>query len=444
MRQAISLLQMTNVELGEYLEQQAQENPFLEIEAPVIGGTSSFSSRSSLDEQMALEVAVQPTATQMIKAQISMAFEDKDEIALAEFMLVHLDDRGILPLSTEELATASGASIGLTKQVLDTLKTFDPIGVFAQSTQECFILQLQERGCAQKQIILILDHLNCLMDPNQKAPVFAANSAIESFEQLKKFLRYVNPRPLESVERVGGMMVLPPDILVTVDQDQVRVDLNDDAHPALSINQGLYNQASKCVDVASKQYISNAYKEALWLQKAVSERRKNVIKVTKAILEFQEQFLKMGHKGLRPMQLQDIAMLTELHESTVSRIVAHKAMDTPLGVVALKALFSQGLQAVKGQESSAVSALVVKNKIKGLIDKEQAKAPLSDEDLVVQLKREGICLARRTVAKYRESLNIAPSHRPCCMDEGGYWQERRVALLSENEKTPKRAQLVAI
>jgi RNA polymerase sigma-54 factor len=272
-------------------------------------------------------------------------------------------------------------------------------------------LQLQEKGCAQNQALLILEYLNNLLDPNQKAPVFAANSSIENFEQLKKFLRYVNPRPLEDVSHMDGILTWPPDIVVTVDQDQVRVELNDETHPTLSVNQGLYNQASKSMDAQSKQYISCAYKEAMWLQKAVSERRKNVMKVAKAILAYQESFLKMGHKGLMPMQLQDIAALTQLHESTVSRIVAHKTMCTPLGVIALKALFSQGLQAVKGQEHSAVSALVVKNKIKGLIDGEQAKEPLSDEDLVVQLKREGICLARRTVAKYRESLNIAPSHR---------------------------------
>jgi RNA polymerase sigma-54 factor len=408
MRQAISLLQMTNFELGDYLEQQAQENPFLEVDSPSIGGATSFSAKP-LDDQVARDVAVKPSEIDMIQAQISLAFESQEKVALAEFMLAHLDDRGILPFTLNELSQMTGALVSHVEEVLAILKTFDPIGVFAQSTQECFMLQLQEKGCPHNQALLILDYLNHFLDPNQKSPVFAANSSIESFEQLKQYLRYVNPRPLDSVSDADSMLTLPPDILVTIDHDRVRVELNDETHPTLRVNQGLYNQACKSEDAHSKQYISCAFKEAMWLQKAVSERRKNVLKVAKAILEHQESFLEMGHKGLKPMQLQDIAARTQLHESTVSRIVAHKTMCTPLGVIALKALFSQGLQAVK--DHSAVSALVVKHKIKGLIDGEQAKEPLSDEDLVVQLKREGICLARRTVAKYRESLNIAPSHR---------------------------------
>ena len=410
MRQAISLLQMTNVELGDYLEQQAQENPFLEVEAPPLGG-STYSSAKPLDDQMAKDVAVQATEMEMICAQISMAFDTQDQVVLAKFMLAHLNDHGILPFTSHELAHMSHTSVDAVEDVLATLKTFDPMGVFAQSIQECFSLQLQEKGCTPDQALLVLEYVNRLLDPSQKSPVFAANSSIESFEKLKSFLRYVNPRPLESFSHEQSMLTFPPDIIVTVDCGQIKVELNDETHPILNVNHGLYNQASKSADVESKSYVSCTFKEAIWLQKAVSERRKNVLKVAKAILEYQESFLTLGHPGLKPMQLQDIAVLTQLHESTVSRIVAHKTMCTPLGVVALKSLFSQGVQAVKGQDHSAVSALVVKTRIRGLIESEQAKDPLSDEDLVVQLKREGICLARRTVAKYRESLNIAPSHR---------------------------------
>ena len=441
LQQSIRLLQLSTVELNQEIERILMENPALErdeAEEPAAKGATEQAPAATLSEAPSeapapdsadwpSEAAANwrgpeddedgdrthatpdtPTLRDHLRAQLSLTNLGARDRAFVEILIDALDEDGYLTQPLDEIAALlpaeAEASVEELKIALCHLQHFEPAGVGARSPAECLTLQLKAAPASaeQKLALEIVDkHLELLAARDYtklKALTGAGDDALRAAQRL---IQALNPRPGSAFAKVEARYVIP-DVIVRKVRNVWRASLNPDAMPRLRINR-LY--AELAAAARSGAGISSQLQEARWLIKNVQQRFDTILRVSQAIVDRQRHFLEHGEVAMRPLVLREIASTLGLHESTISRVTTQKFMATPRGTFELKYFFGSHVATEAG---GAASSTAIRALIKQLVAAEDAKAPLSDARISQILGEQGIVVARRTIAKYRESLQIPP------------------------------------
>ena len=454
LQQAIKLLPMSTLELSELLNQEMVENPMLE-EVPTEELQPVEASQEKQEEKPAAEKtdtwddqdyeyffgdylddgykARTPTEVKELPPientlstsasladhllwQLSMQTDEPLIREIGEAIIGNLDDDGQLVATVEELATMGPWPTEEVERALRLVQSFDPIGVAARDLQECLLLQLRrtalngapgDNAIAEK---IVTEYMRLLQ--NHQVPELARKMGM-SIDDLKQYIeqiRHLDPKPGSRFNPSQSQYVIP-DVYIVKIEDQYVAVLNEEGLPQLRISpvyRRLLDKTAVENTDETRAYVKDKFRSALWLIKSVEQRQKTIHKVASSIVNFQRDFLDHGIEYLRPLVLRDVANDIGMHESTVSRVVTNKYMHTPQGVFEMKYFFHSGIASSYGE---AVSSVTIKQRIRKIIEQEDPRKPLSDSKIVSILQREGLELARRTIAKYREELKIPTSNQ---------------------------------
>lgn len=341
-------------------------------------------------------------------------FSDTDKtIAIA--IIEAVDDAGYLTVSPEDILESvgtEGLELDEVEAVLKRINMFDPIGVAARSIPDCLLIQLNQFSAdtpyLKESKLIINDHIDLLGNRDYRQLMRKTKLKEDQLREVMRLIQSLNPRPGDTVIKGDDQYVIPD---VTVEKKNGRwvVELNSDTAPKLSINQQ-YAAMSKTTKSSTNdgQFIRSNLQEAKWFIKSLESRNDTLLKVSNCIVQRQQGFLEHGAEAMRPMVLNDIAEAVDMHESTISRVTTQKYMHTPRGIFELKYFFSSHVSTENGGECSSTA---IRSLIKKLILAETPAKPLSDSKMADLLAEQGIKVARRTIAKYRESLAIPPSNQ---------------------------------
>jgi len=454
LQQAIKLLPMSTIELSDLLNQEMVENPLLEevpteelqpaeaaptpekpAETPAETSAEKNDTWDDADYEYFFgdylddgyrprtptEVKELPPIENTLSTSASLADHlmwqlsvqtDSDELReIGSAIIGNLDDDGYLVASVEEIASMGDWSVASAAAALAHVQTFDPIGVAARDLQECLLLQIRHLGLEGTPTEKIVsEHLRLLQ--NHQVPELAKRLGL-TIDDLKdhiEVIRHLDPKPGSRYNPSQSQYVIP-DVYVVKVEDHYEVFLNEEGLPQLRISpvyRRLLDKSASENNAETRAYVKDKFRSALWLIKSVDQRQKTIHKVATSIVNFQRDFLDHGIEHLRPLVLRDVANDIGMHESTVSRVVNNKYMHTPQGVYEMKFFFHSGISSSYGE---SVSSVTIKQRIRKIIEAEDPRKPLSDSKIVNILQREGLMLARRTIAKYREELKIPTSNQ---------------------------------
>ena len=356
-------------------------------------------------------LADEKTLRAHLMEQIHLSISGAREQMIAGLLVDHLDEAGYLRCDLAALSLRLGCPLEKTQDVLARLQGFDPAGVFARSLSECLALQLREKNRLDPAMQALLDNLELLGKHDHKGLMQICGVDREDLAEMITEIRALNPKPGMGFEHTVVQTALPDVLMKPLPKSAGggwAVELNADTLPRVLANKIYYAEVSKSARTKEeKSYVSEQWGNASWLIKALDQRAQTILKVAGEIIRRQDAFFAYGVEYLKPLVLREIAEITGLHESTISRVTSNKFIATPRGLFELKYFFSSGVGSTDGATEFAAGA--IKAKIKSLIDHETAACVLSDDDLVTELKKAGVDIARRTVAKYRESLDIPSS-----------------------------------
>ena len=453
LQQAIKLLPMSTLELADLLNQEMVENPLLEevpteelqpaeqqqpekqeaqpaTEKPDTWDDADYDyffgdylddgyrsrTPSEVKELPPIENTLSSAASlgDHLLWQLSLQTDDERVKEIGKAILGNLDDDGYLVASVEEIAAMGEWPVAEVEKSLQHVQTFDPIGVAARDLQECLWLQIRHLGLegtpSEK---IVTEHLRLLQ--NHQVPEIARKLGmpIEELKQHIEIIRNLDPKPGSRYNPSQSQYVIP-DVYVVKVEDQYVAMLNEEGLPQLRISPVYRRLLDKSGQAGGEEagetraYVKDKFRSALWLIKSVDQRQKTIHKVATSIINFQREFLDQGIEYLRPLVLRDVANDIGMHESTVSRVVNNKYMHTPQGVFEMKYFFHSGISSSYGE---SVSSVTIKQRIRKIIENEDPRKPLSDSKIVSILQKEGLMLARRTIAKYREELKIPTSNQ---------------------------------
>ncbi|MFM6927102.1 MAG: RNA polymerase factor sigma-54 [Bdellovibrio sp.] len=453
LQQAIKLLQMSRMELESAVRSELEENPILEeaeqlkeedlkrtkeAATEVEGGAEAANDQISQDPQKHdefewesyIEQNQKPpqsgmagseeimnyenviTATQTLHDhlywQVKMNGFSEEEERAADVLIGAIDDDGYFKVPMDQLAEEEKIDQGLLEDTLTLIHEFDPPGVGARDLKECLLIQAKHLEEDTHDLVsLINNHLKDLEKKNYEAIAKALGRDIEDVVEMCKIIYAMDPKPGRAFVSSDTHYVTPDVYVYKVGDDYV-VSLNEDGLPRLKISNFYKNmlKGGKTTGDKTQDYIQEKLRSAVWLIKSIHQRQRTIYKVAESIVKHQREFFEKGSEHLKPMVLRDIANDIGMHESTVSRVTTAKYVHTPQGIYELKYFFNSGIASSDGESLASES---VKIKIKDLVAKEDSKNPLSDQKIVDLLKVDGIQIARRTVAKYRDVLKILPS-----------------------------------
>ena len=369
-------------------------------------GSTAFSDAENVLEQTVSEA---PSLRDHLLEQLHMDITEPAERVIGLHLIDRLDETGYLIGDLEEVAGLLGCDLAEVETVLAKLQAFDPPGLFARSLSECLALQLKDRNRYDPAIAALLDNLDLLARRDLAALRRVCGVDDEDLRDMIAEIRALAPKPALAFDHVVAEPVTP-DVIMRANPGGPGwiVELNTDALPRVLVDNRYYAQlAGGARSKDDKTYISECLQTANWLVKSLHQRATTILKVASELVRQQEGFFLHGVSHLRPLVLRDIAEAIEMHESTVSRVTSNKYIATPRGIYEMKYFFTQAIASADGSE--AHSAEAVRHRIKALIDAEDPKKILSDDKLVEMLNAEGIDIARRTVAKYREAMRIPSS-----------------------------------
>jgi len=350
--------------------------------------------------------------------QLHMMDCDERTLAIAEYIVGNLDEDGFLHVSDEEIAVATTAAPAEIEEVLATVRALDPPGVAARTLQECLGTQLdlllavaednEEGEVLLRARLVIAEHWDDLLHQRWEKLAAVCGCEVGELKSLVEVIHRLEPKP-GGVFHQERNQYIEPDVHIRKVDDEYTIHLNDDGLPKLRINSRYARMLEGApVDPQVAGYLREKMRSAVWLMKSIDQRQRTIYKVAKSIVTFQQNFLDFGIEHLKPMVLRQVAEDIGMHESTISRVVSNKYMYTPRGLFPMKYFFHSGVDSARGEN---VSSLVVKERIKKLVEAEDPARPLSDSKIMRMLQREGIRLARRTVAKYREEMAIPSSDK---------------------------------
>ncbi|MDQ0560384.1 RNA polymerase sigma-54 factor [Rhizobium mesoamericanum] len=360
-------------------------------------GTDSY----DLDDFVAGQISLRDHLAQ----QLPFVLPEMADRLIAQHLVDQLDEAGYLQGDAIEAADRLGASVHDVERVIVALQTLDPPGVFARNLAECLAIQLRQKDRFDPAMQALVSNLELLARRDFSTLKRLCGVDEEDLLDMLGEIRQLNPKPGAGFE-TGMSEAIMPDVVVRVGSDGGWVvELNPDTLPRVLVNQAYFAKVSKSGD--DHAFLSECLQTANWLTRSLDQRAKTIMKVASEIVRQQDAFLMHGVDYLRPLNLKTVADAIKMHESTVSRVTSNKYMLTPRGLFELKYFFSVSISAVEGGDSHSAEA--VRHKIRTLIMQESPDAVLSDDDIVDILKKGGVDLARRTVAKYREAMNIASS-----------------------------------
>jgi RNA polymerase sigma-54 factor len=474
LQQAIKLLQMSNQELGEFLEKEVEQNPLLEragddepytdgeraaadeglsretlaepesfaatpsefdpspmsgkeIESPATESDSDWADQAESfgnedyaastassgvydgDDYSAVEnIAERPSLREHLLGQIQVDFIDPADRIIAAALVEFLDEAGYLPSDLNLVRAQLGATADRFDHVITRLQAFDPPGIFARSLDECLRLQLRDKNRLDPAMEIMLQHLDLVAKRERPALMKLCGVDAEDLVGMIDEIKLLNPRPALAFASDVAPPLVPDVMLRAQPGGGWHVELNSDNLPRVLANERYYSKIQASArSKADKEYLSDRWQQANWLVKALHQRATTILKVATEIVRQQEQFFVHGVQHLKPLILRDIATAIEMHESTVSRVTQNKFITTPRGMFELKYFFTTALPRSDG--GAVMSSESVRDRIKNLIDAEVPKKILSDDTITEILHTEGIDIARRTVAKYREAMHIPTS-----------------------------------
>lgn len=447
------MLQMNNVELTELVEEELEKNPLLEKDESTpedasgdetsnetperetgnddvdeayaqaedntdfdagskmaeigAGGNSKFEDiENSFENRMSSE----KTLREHLIDQLHVRFNDNRDRMVGAMLIDRIDEGGYLRENIDDLAEKIGASEERIERLLEKMKGFDPTGIFAHDLAECMALQLEERGQLDEPMRTLIDNLSMLGDHDFKGLADKCGVNETYLKDMIDEIRALNPKPAAEFDHLVVQTAIPDVLMKRLPKNLGggwRVELNSDTLPRVLVNNEYYTEVAKtATQKKDKEYLSTQLQNASWLVRAMDQRAQTILKVAGEIVEQQDAFFNYGIEFLKPLKLADIAEEIEMHESTVSRVTTNKYIGTPRGIFELKYFFSTALVSEDGTAHSAES---IKARIKSLTDEEAPSKILSDDKIVEILKGEGIDIARRTVAKYREAMHIGSS-----------------------------------
>ncbi len=452
LQQAIKLLTLTHLEMTTVIAQEMVENPMLEEieDAPEEASpenqeasettaedfsnpemvenskdqfdwesyADSMNNNSSTPPSMAVAdpedqmnyenmVTRSSSLPEHLEWQLRMENLTEDEWKIAQEIIHNLNEDGFLDTAFDEIIAKTSLEREDAFEILKMIHQLDPVGCGARNLEECLLIQarnLEERAPLVE--LLIANHLHDLQKKDYASISKVTGVEKEKIKDAELIISGFNPKP---GRLIGGEEThyVVPDIYVVQVGEEFMVQLNDEGVPRLKISNLYRSMLKKGQEGEAQEFVQDKLRAAMWLIKSIENRQKTIVKVSEAIVRYQPEFFKKGPQFLKPMILKDIANEISMHESTVSRVTTNKYMHTPIGTFELKYFFNAGIGGDKGGIDIAGETL--KLKIKGLIERENPKKPLSDQKIVELLEAEDIVVARRTVAKYREMMNIAAS-----------------------------------
>ena len=368
------------------------------------GSCSDGGEAYDLDDFVAGQISIRDHLAQ----QVPFAVESTGDRLIAAVLTDHLDEAGYLRADLDEIAGRLGEDVERVASVLEALQTLDPPGIFARSLSECLSIQLRQRNRLDPAMQALVDNLELLAKRDFNTLKKLCGVDEEDLVDMLAEIRKLNPKPGSGFENTILESVIP-DIVVRPAPDGWQVELNPDALPRILVNQNYVSQVGKGSKASDKDqaFLSECLQNANWLTRSLDQRARTIVKVASEIVRQQGAFLQYGVDHLRPLNLKTVADAIKMHESTVSRVTSNKYMLTPRGLFELKYFFSVSINSAEGGDNHSAEA--VRHRIRTLIAQESPDAVLSDDDIVHTLKASGVDLARRTVAKYREAMNIPSS-----------------------------------
>jgi RNA polymerase sigma-54 factor len=436
LQQAIKLLQLSRVELQEYITEELQSNPLLEADT-----TSSRDAESQRLQQQRDEMfKYKWDAYLETYGQDNIPYSDDDERPSFEasatkpeglydhlfwqlrmndfsdrerevgiFIIGNLDHNGYLSMDIEAICESTGADRETVESAVEKVQHFDPPGIAARDLKDCLKIQARLLGLEDSLVWRIIEsHLEDLQTKNYDKIAHDTGATVDEVSQAAEIIVNMEPRPARDYSDDPPQYIVPDIYVIKMEGEHIVV-LNEEDIPILKLNkqyQGMLN--SDGMGKVTKGYLSECLKSAQWLLKSIQQRQNTLCKVTESIVKFQLEFLENGITHLKPLVLRDVADDVGMHESTISRVTSNKYVHTPQGTFELKYFFNSGISKSDG---SFVASQSVKNEIENIIKAEDARHPLSDQAIAQKLKVKGVKIARRTVAKYRELLGIVPSNR---------------------------------
>jgi RNA polymerase sigma-54 factor len=413
--QAMNILQMSAYDLYDYVLEQAEVNPCIEVEGEWASATAR-SKHGGLPaddmERAGREHSTDETVTleQALLAQLRFVQMTEPLGRIVRYLAGNVDEHGYLRMTLEDICAERRIAFALAEKALALLQSLEPAGVGARNLQECLLIQIQRDERADPWAAAIVSgHLPDLAAGKLELIGAALGQSASVIGATLAYIRGLNPRPGSGFgprQAVGFVA----DAVVRLADGRYIVMLNESQSPRIAINGAYARLADTVSDERAKLYIRGQLHEARSLMRSLEQRKATFAKVVEAVMEEQIGFLQDGPDALKPLKLKAIADKLQLHESTVSRAIQHKRVQTPFGSFELKAWFTNGFRTEAGDMESAPS---VKAKIRRLIEQERAGSPLSDQQLADALARDGLHIARRTVMKYREELGFLSSRRRC-------------------------------
>lgn len=418
LRQAISLLRFNNAELQGFLAEQVKQNPFLELRRSAAGEAGTGAGRSTIPaapadtaRRQAAERAQDALADRIagpsagladhVSHQIGLAISDPGQQRIAHAFLQALEPFGWLGDSVETVAAEAGCSMAEAEAVLNILQQFEPAGLFARSLAECLRLQAADRGLLSPELACVLDHLDMVGEGDLEALAGICGCNMARLAECLSTLRQLDPKPGLAFGG-GGDPIRAPDLVLVEQGGDWLVEMNDSTLPGIVIRDDLVPAAER-----RATFVAEALASARGLKRAIEQRNASTLAVASEIARRQSAYLCGSAPHPAPLKLQDVAGAVQLHASTVSRITNGMIIDTPRGVLELCSLLPRGLP-IAG-ETDSVATCAVMQRIREMISQEPAGAPLSDARITETLRAGGLQIQRRTVAKYRQLMNIPGS-----------------------------------
>ncbi len=371
------------------------------------GGSEDSGAEQEKRDYVEASITRIQTLAESLEWQLLLVTQGDEELSLGKLLIGNLDENGYLTDTLENISITQGIPLDKLEKSLETIQSFEPTGVGARNLRECLLLQLESKvgEIARKAYRVVHDFFDDLEKRRYSTLAKGLECAEEELRPILDFIATLDPKPGRAFQSEDTKYITPDVSVRKIEGDYVVV-LNDEPVPKLRISgyyRKLLRDKSTLGGKETKKFLESKIQSALWLIKNIEQRRKTIYRVTEAIFRIQRDFLESGLVGLKPLTLKQVADMIGMHESTVSRVTTHKYVQTPRGLFELKYFFTSGLESSDGMD---ISSLTVKERIKELVSQEPARKPYSDQKIMQILTQDGLSIARRTIAKYREELRI--------------------------------------
>ncbi|MEY8001153.1 RNA polymerase factor sigma-54 [Clostridium sp. Mt-5] len=429
MQLSVKLLQMSSFELQEYVEKEIQENPVLDVKESNVNeiekdkldykeiiknldfdNYSHHSYEKNDDNEVSPFnfISEKKSLKEYLKDQIRDLDENDYVKAICLYIAENIDTKGYLVLENREIEEELKISEELTAHCVNVIQDLEPYGIGARNLAECLKIQIRQKGMDDENIFIIIDkYLEMIAENKYNIIAKELNIDVKQAQEYGDLIKTLDPKPSRGFYTGEDVRYITPDAYIKKIDNEYYIIMNDDLAPRLTINAMYKDIINKENDKDAVSYVKEKLNSALFLIKSIQHRKSTIYRVIEKILELQRDYFDYGESYLKPMTLKEIADSMQMHESTISRAIRDKYIYTSRGTIKIKDLFTTGI--LRGFNGENVSALIIKNNIKEMIDEEDREKPLSDQKICDLINEQGMNISRRTVAKYREEMGIKSS-----------------------------------